>query len=94
MKIQSDFNNSLLKRREIVAVLDSDSNPGFSRVLEEIVKKFNVSVENVAIKKIVSGFGESSFVVEFFIYESAQDKEKIEPKKKVKKGAGVEPVSK
>ena len=88
MKVENDFRNMLLKRRELKFIVDSNSNPGFKQVVEIISKEFNVSEENIAAKGIKGSFGMNKFLVEAFIYDSKEDKDKIEPKPKVKKVEG------
>jgi ribosomal protein S24E len=85
MKIQSEFGNDLLKRKEIVVNKAYDSNPGFETVTKEIAAKFKVNEDVIAIRKIGSSFGTDSYLMKAFIYDSVKDKERIEPKKKEKK---------
>ncbi|RMD66116.1 hypothetical protein D6817_04770 [Candidatus Pacearchaeota archaeon] len=87
MKILSDLRNELLKRREIVVSFVSESNPGFANSLKKIVGEFNVPEENVVVRSVRNNFGTREFVVEAFIYDSPQDKERIEPKKKKKESS-------
>lgn len=84
MEIKKDFKNNLLNRREVEVVQDYDSNPGFERVKKEVSEKFKVDLDRIAIKNIISNFGSDSFVVDFFIYDSAEDM-KIEFRNKKKK---------
>jgi ribosomal protein S24E len=85
MEILNEIYNSLLKRKELVAKENYESNPGFEKTMSDIAKKFKVENETVVIRRINSSFGTGEFVIEAFIYESVKDKEKIEPKKKEKK---------
>lgn len=87
MKIISDKKNVLLKRREVVCEMECASNPGFAQSTKEIAKETGVSEEVVAIKKIDSSYGTSKFVVSAFLYDSVDEKNKIEPKPKQKKEA-------
>ena len=87
MKIVKDFSNSLLKRREIEIVLDSESNPNFNEMKKKIVGKFEVPEERVVVKKIDGCFGRREFIVDVFIYYDEASKKAIEPKKKEKKKA-------
>lgn len=83
-----DIKNPLLHRREVSIVLEAASNPGHAFVQKHVADHFKSSEENVAVKLIKSSFGKREFVVDAFIYESAKDKLRIEPKKKVKKKEG------
>jgi len=85
MEIVNDFKNDLLKRREVEVVVKADSNPGFENVAKEIAKKFKSSEDTIAVRNVKSKFGRNTFLIDASIYESVEDKEKIEPKPKVKK---------
>jgi ribosomal protein S24E len=88
MEITQDTKNNLLKRREIQFILESESNPGFEKSRKSVAEKLKTSEENVAIKYIRNNFGSREFLVEAFVYDNKEDKERIEPKKKEKKTAG------
>ncbi|MDP1695643.1 MAG: hypothetical protein Q8L29_01865 [archaeon] len=85
MNVLQDFRNELLKRREIVADMTGESNPGFAKTIKAVVEKFKVKDEDIVIKKIESKFGTSNFLIRAFIYDSPEAKLKVEPKIKVKK---------
>ena len=87
MKIISETKNSLLKRREIKASLESQTNPGFKGVSDATVQHFKVSAEQVVVREVNNGFGKHSYVVSCFVYDSPEFKESIEQKPKIKKGA-------
>jgi ribosomal protein S24E len=82
MEVQEDFKNSLIGRREIVAVAESSGNPGFTTVKEDLVKELGVDENLVIVKKVGSKFGRGSFEVEAFVYDSQESKEKVEGKDK------------
>lgn len=88
MRILEDNKNSLLKRREIKFVMESVSNPGFENSKNVLAEKVKTEKENIAIKFIKNNYGTRDFVIEAFIYDSKQDREKIEPKVKEKKKVG------
>ena len=85
MKVLTDFRNELLKRRELKVVVDADSNPGFSNSKKIISEKFKANEENMEVKAVKSKFGRKTFLIDAYIYDSTSDKDRIEPKKKVKK---------
>lgn len=89
MEILTENKNELLKRKEIIASLPSDSNPGFENSKQHISDKFKAQLENIAIKSVRNNFGTNNFLIEAFIYESVKDKERIEPKAKAKKAQGA-----
>lgn len=90
MKILEDKENFLLKRREILARVESDKTPSFDEIRETFAKEMGVDKELVAIKKVDGGFGLKNFRVKAFIYASKEEKEKTEKKVKVKKTASSE----
>lgn len=87
MKTLVDFKNSLLKRREIKAVIESSSNPGFANSQKMISEEFKAKEEEIVVKAVKSKFGRNTFLIDAFIYESVKAKDRVEPKKKVKKKA-------
>ncbi len=82
MNIIREFRNDLLKRREVELALESDKNPGVQRVLTEVGQKYGASEEVISVKSVHGKFGSGRFVAEAFIYDTAEDKLKAEPKKK------------
>lgn len=84
-----EFKNNLLKRREIVFDMQSSSNPGFEGAIKAAAERFKASEEQIVVKKVSGSFGSDKFRIDAFIYDSARDKERIEPKKKEKKAEGV-----
>lgn len=80
-----DFRNELLRRREVKLIINEDSNPGIQKSIKMIAEQFKTSEELIAIKTLKSKFGRNTFLIDAFIYDSAKDKERIEPRKRVKK---------
>ena len=78
MEVKRDFRNDLLKRRELELVMEADSNPGFENSKKAIVEEFKSPEENIVVKSIMGSFGSNKFSIEAFIYDSVEDKEKIE----------------
>ncbi|PIN93793.1 30S ribosomal protein S24e [Candidatus Pacearchaeota archaeon CG10_big_fil_rev_8_21_14_0_10_31_24] len=87
MKITKEFQNKLLKRKEVEFVIEEKGNPGFEKVRKLVSDKFKAGEDTIAIKYIKSKFGSNDFFIEAFIYDSANDKLNIEPKIKEKKVA-------
>jgi len=86
MKITSDFRNDLLKRREVGFVMDSGSNPGLEEVREMVASEMKSDGERIIVKALRSNFGSGEFLIEALVYDTLEDRERIEPKKKVKNG--------
>tara|TARA_Y100000310_G_C20659652_1_gene803993 strand:- start:268 stop:534 length:267 start_codon:yes stop_codon:yes gene_type:complete len=84
MNVIKEFKNDLLKRKELEVSGDYDSNPGYERVKEDLSKELKVDAGNISIKRLVNEFGSNEFVIELFIYDSAEDMEKIEKRNKKK----------
>jgi len=91
MKILEQKENFLLKRKEILARLEAEKTPSFEEVKEALSKQFKADKEAIAIKKVDGGYGLKDFRIKAFIYDSKEDKEKIEKKAKAKKAPGAAP---
>ena len=85
MNVLKEFENNLLKRNEVLVSEEYEVNPGIEKVTEEISKKFNADKEQIVVRRIISEFGKHLFKIEAFIYDSVEDKLKVEPKPKEKK---------
>ncbi len=85
MNILKQTNNPILKRKEIEATMESSSNPGFQKVTQLLAEELKAPAETIVLRAVRGNFGTNQFLIEAFIYENVQDKERIEPKKKVKK---------
>ncbi len=88
MNLVKEFNNKLLKRKEVEVSQKYGGNPGLALVLKDVAVHFKVQEDLVVIKRINSQFGSDSFLIQAFVYDSVKDKERIEPKKKEKKKVG------
>lgn len=84
MKIIRDFRNELLKRKEINAVVENSTNPGFKKSQKDIAAHFGVDENLVVINSIKSKFGVREFLIDVFIYDSLDALKKLETKKKDK----------
>jgi len=87
MKVLNDFKNDLLKRRELKTVVEASSTPSFVSSAKMIAEQFKASEDVVVVRGIYGKFGRNTFLIESMIYDTAKDKERIEPKKKEKKVA-------
>jgi len=86
MKTVSDFKNDLLNRREIKLVFEAEKNPGFSGGKEKIIEQFKVKDDLIVVRGVKSKFGRNTFLVDAFVYDSAEALKKFEPKSKTKNG--------
>jgi len=88
MEILEQKENHLLNRKEIKIIVEAEKNPNYNEASEMIVKEFKGDKENIVVKLVRGKFGRGTFLISGFIYKSKEDKEKFEPKKKVKKTPG------
>ncbi len=90
-QILRDVKNSLLKRREIEILIESEKNPGFKNAKDFVSEKFKVPRENIVMNHIKGEFGKHEFWIDVFIYDSKKDLENVEGKhEEVKEEAKVE----
>lgn len=92
MKAIKDLRNDLLNRREVKILIESSGNPGMVNAGKAIAEQFKSKEENIAVKNLKGKFGRDTFLVDAYIYDSADEKKRIEPKVKVKKKAGEAPA--
>ena len=85
MKLLNEFTNELLKRKEITAITESETNPGFEIVRKKISSHFGADENLIVVNNIKGRFGSHTFFIEAFIYNSLEDRERIEAKKKSNK---------
>ncbi len=84
-KILNERKNALFGRNEIEISLETETSPSHEEVQKLVSEKISSPIENFAIKKIENRFGSNNFKVKVFVYDSEEQKNKIEPKVKVKK---------
>jgi len=89
MEVIQQTRNELLKRNEIKGIVTSSGNFGFENAMKTVAEKLKAAEENIVLKNVKSKFGRDTFLIEALIYDSKEDREKIEPKKKEKKKAGA-----
>lgn len=82
-KIIKEKKNPFLNRTEFVIELTNNTTPTYNEIKEKLGKNSELTV----VKRINTNFGKKSFVAEVVVYDSANDKEKVEviPKKIKKK---------
>lgn len=76
MEIKKEIDNGLLKRKEIIFLIDSDKNPSFSDMKKLISEKFSKPEENIDVYNIKGKFGRKTFLVKAFVYDSKEALEK------------------
>jgi ribosomal protein S24E len=89
MNIIKDTKNDLLKRREVKLVMNADKNPGLAAAAKVIAEQLKVPEDTIVVKTLKSKFGRDTFLIDSCIYNSKEDKERIEFKKREKKTEGA-----
>lgn len=84
-EILNERKNDLFGRKEVEVSVEVNSTPTHEDAQKIITEKLSTPLENVTIKKIENRFGSNNFLVKAFIYDSEEQKNKIEPKPKTKK---------
>ncbi len=85
-EILNERKNALFGRNEIEMSLEAETSPSHEEVQKLVSEKISSPIENLAIKKISNRFGSNNFIVKVFVYDSEEQKNKIEPKLKERKG--------
>ncbi len=90
MKTIEQKQNPLLFREEIKILIEAEKTPSYTEASSLISEKFNKDQEVIVIKKVKSKFGRNTFLITAFVYNSKEDKDKIEraAKKTENKKAG------
>jgi len=91
-EILEHIKNPLLKREEVKLIVTADKTPTFLDAAKIISDKFKKNEENIAVKNVKGKFGHETFLIAAHLYNSREDKEKIEPKPKVKKVIAETPI--
>ncbi|MEM4282077.1 MAG: hypothetical protein QW559_02630 [Candidatus Woesearchaeota archaeon] len=80
------FENKLLRRIEVEGeIIFSGPTPSTEQVVSALASTLNVPPERISVLQIKGSFGSTTAKVIANIYNSKEDKELIEPKKKIKK---------
>lgn len=78
--------NKFLNRKELKVLVEAEKVPNKEEAKKLIAKKENKPEENTIIERIKGKFGRKTFLITAKIYDTKEDKEKIERKKETKKG--------
>jgi len=81
-KIITETENPLFGRKEIEGEIHADVTPNREEVAKIISEKFSTNTETIKIRTIKGKFGQKVFLIVANIYNSKEDKDKIENKKK------------
>lgn len=81
-KVTENKENPLFNRKEISFEVQANITPSRLETSKFFSEKFSVPVENIKIKIIKGKFGSNIFSGSVFIYNSEEDKNRVEIKKK------------
>lgn len=84
MKILEDKKNSFLNRREVKIIVEAGKNPSFSESSKMIAEQFKAQEELIEVKGIKGKFGRGTFLISAFVYDTKEEKDKMEKKKEKK----------
>jgi len=82
IKIVQEIKNPLFKRKEVIFQIESNITPSRADISELISKKFSTDENKVKIKRIIGKFGSKIFSISAFLYDSKEEKDALERKKK------------
>ena len=85
LKIIDKKDNPLFNRKEIEASISAEVTPDKQAVRKLISEKLSAIPEAIKLKGIHGKFGSKNFTIRANVYDSIEDKEKIEPKSKKEK---------
>ena len=77
MEVVKDIKNDLLKRREVKVIIHNSGNPGFAGAEKVVDEKFKANPEVTIINNVKSKFGRDTFLIDAFIYDSVEDKNRL-----------------
>jgi len=78
VKILKNFDNKLLNRKEVKLIVKHPTIPDTKEALVLVSKEFNSEEDLIVVKGIKGKFGRDTFLIESFIYDTLEDKNKIE----------------
>lgn len=83
-----EIKNSVFDRKELQAVITSETSPSNKEVITLLSKKLSVPEEGIKLNGIYGEFGSKEFKIKANIYKSKEDRDKVE--RKTKKEVEVE----
>ena len=81
-KVTEEKENLLFNRKEFFFEVQANITPSRFETLKFVSEKFSAPIENIKIKSINGKFGSNMFSGSVFIYNSEEDKNRLEIKKK------------
>ena len=78
LEVTHEKQNPLVKRKEIKAFVKNDISPKKFDIAKVLGKKYSVPVDNIRVMAVYGKYGSKEFDVTANIYESKEDRDKIE----------------
>ncbi len=79
-KVIEEKENPLFNRKELKIEIVADVTPSRLEAGKAIAEKLSVDIDRVSVQRIDGKFGSNSFIVEADVYNSKEDREKVEGK--------------
>lgn len=76
MKITEDKRNDVFGRKEVTLVVEAEKTPGFDESKKIVSEKFSKPEENIKIRSVYGTFGNKTFEIKAYVYDSTGDLEK------------------
>ncbi|MBS3148597.1 hypothetical protein J4219_06945 [Candidatus Woesearchaeota archaeon] len=90
LAVKEQKHNPLLKRKELTGTLAFEgATPSNKELTEQLAKKLSVTAETIVMKQILGAFGGTKAEFKAYVYDSKEQLDKVEPKKKVKADANA-----
>ena len=87
MQIINNTRNDLLKRNELICLVESEKNPSFDEMKKQVSEQVGKPEENIDVYNIKGSFGSKEFKINSNIYDSKEDLEKSKMKTKKQRDA-------
>jgi len=84
VKVVEDKRNEFFGRQELKIIVDAEQNPSFEESTKIVASHTKKDESLIAIKGVKGKFGRRTFLIKTYVYDSQEDKDKVEPKKEAK----------
>ncbi|MBI2044589.1 hypothetical protein HYT23_00870 [Candidatus Pacearchaeota archaeon] len=92
LKIISQKENPLFKRKEVEAELTAEISPSREDLMSALARKLSSSADAVRIKKVKSKFGSKKFSISANVYQDKETKKSVEIKKQKEEALDNKPA--
>jgi small subunit ribosomal protein S24e len=93
--ILKDWYNPLIKRREIVMIIDHMLKPTPMRIVlrQALAEKFGVDIKRLYVREIKTEYGIGRSRVRVHVYDTPERALQFEPKHIIERNGGVDPFA-